>query len=73
MEGWGVKLGEMGVRDCVSMNLYGEEERSSLTYFPGPSPCKMCMKIVYNSSNKQSDGPLEEPTVVRTARKEDME
>jgi hypothetical protein len=40
----GMKLGELGVRSCMSMYLYREEERLSLTYIPGPAPSNMGSK-----------------------------
>jgi hypothetical protein len=40
-----MQLKELGVRCCVSMQLYGEEERLSLTYTPGPSPSNIGIEI----------------------------
>jgi len=67
-----VKLGELGVRGCVSIHLYGKGERLSLTYFPRPSTCKMRMKRGHSSPNKQYERPLKSPVVVRIDRKEEM-
>jgi hypothetical protein len=66
-------VGWLGVRDCVSMYLYGEGESLSLTYFPGPSTSKVRIEIVYNSPNKRWYSPPTDPTVVSIARKGNME
>ena len=65
-------LGKLGTRCSLSVYLYWERGRLSLTCMPGPSPCKMKMEGVYNSANKRCDIPPEVPVVVNIDRKENM-
>ena len=57
---------------CVNVPVWGGEN-VSLTYFPGPSTSKVCLKMVYNSPNKRFDGPPTDPIYVSIARKGNME
>lgn len=66
-------LGELGTRGSLSVHLYREGERLSLTCIPMPSPYAVHIKRGYNSPNKRSDRPHRDPTVVRIGRKENME
>jgi len=68
-----VKLGELGVRSCVSMHLYGEGEMLLLTCIPGPLPCKWCMKREYSSHRRRYGRHLKGSVVVRIDRKENKE
>ena len=40
-----MKFGGLRLRSCVSMHLYREEERLSLTYILGPSTSNMSIEI----------------------------
>ena len=67
-----MKLGELGVRCCVSMHLYGEGERLSLTYTPGPSTSNIGIEREYNGHNRQYKRSPEGPVLVRIDREENM-
>ena len=68
-----MKLGELGVRSCVSIHLYREGERLLLTCIPGPSPCEWHIKREYSSHRRQYERHLKGSVVVRMDRKESKE
>ena len=65
-------LGGLIAGCSLSMPLYGDRERLSLTCIPVPSPAKVQMEVEYSGHNKQNNRPPEASAVFCIARKVNM-